>query len=307
MCPIGHGRKRRTIDYELDDLYDAEHDYSTDDLSDDFIEDHYEELEERRMNKTANRDTRPEKSDFIGSMRVLNGETGTLPFFVAIRTSTNIHFCGGALYNEDTVITAAHCFGDRGTRASQYRVTMGHEKRKWRDARREPNFQEFRVREIILHRGYDNRDFENDIAIMKLRSPAEFTDYVRPICMLPPGYSLPSSTNAIVGGWGKNEGDEFSQVFKFATAHVFSSAECNRFAGAGYTRNDGTQFCIGYEQGGIDTCQGDSGGPAIVKIDGAWTLIGVVSFGDGCGKSNKPGVFTNIAHRSISGFLQNNL
>jgi hypothetical protein len=72
---------------------------------------------------------------------------------------------------------------------------------------------------------------------------------------LPQGYSLPRSTNAIVGGWGKNEGDEFSQVFKFATAHVFSSAECNEFAGAGYTRNDGTQFCIGYEQGGIDTCQ----------------------------------------------------
>ena len=90
---------------------------------------------------------------------------------------------------------------------------------------------------------------------MKLQKSAKFTDYVRPICMLPPGYSLPQSTNAIVGGWGKNEGDEFSQVFKFATAHVFSSAECNRFAGGDYTRNDGTQFCIGYEQGGIDTCQ----------------------------------------------------
>ena len=106
-----------------------------------------------------------------------------------------------------------------------------------------------------VHRGYNNRDFKNDIAIVKLRSSAEFTDYVRPICVLPQGYSLPRLTNAIVGGWGKNEGDEFSQVFKFATAHVFSSEECNEFAGAGYTRNDGTQFCIGYEQGGIDTCQ----------------------------------------------------
>ena len=96
MCPIEQRRKRRTIDYELDDLYDAEHDYNTDDLSDDFIEDHYEQLEEQRMNRTKNRNTHPESSHFIGSMRVLNGETGALPFFVAIRTSTNIHFCGGA-------------------------------------------------------------------------------------------------------------------------------------------------------------------------------------------------------------------
>lgn len=47
------------------------------------------------------------------------------------------------------MITAAHCFGDRGTRASRFRVTMGHEKRKWREARRERYFQEFRVSEVI--------------------------------------------------------------------------------------------------------------------------------------------------------------
>ena len=98
MCPLGTSqkRRRRTIDYELDDLYGADHDYNTADLSEDFIDDHYNQIEETRMNRTANRNTQPKNSDFVGSMRVLNGETGTLPFFVAIRTSTNIHFCGGA-------------------------------------------------------------------------------------------------------------------------------------------------------------------------------------------------------------------
>lgn len=98
MCPLenSRNRKRRTIDYDLDDLYGADHDYNTVDLSDDFIDDHYEQIEEKRMNRTANRNTGPQNSDSIGSMRVLNGETGTLPFFVAIRTSTNMHFCGGA-------------------------------------------------------------------------------------------------------------------------------------------------------------------------------------------------------------------
>jgi pantothenate kinase len=98
MCPLGTSqkRRRRTIDYELDDLYGADHDYNTVPLSDDFIFDHYDQMEERRMNRTADKNTQPQNLDSLGSMRVLNGETGTLPFFVAIRTSTNIHFCGGA-------------------------------------------------------------------------------------------------------------------------------------------------------------------------------------------------------------------
>ena len=93
MCPIAQSRKRRTIDYELDDLYSADHEYHDIELTDDFIEAYYDEKDQRqiRMNRTE-----PIDSHFTGAMRVLNGETGTLPFFVAIRTSTNIHFCGGA-------------------------------------------------------------------------------------------------------------------------------------------------------------------------------------------------------------------
>lgn len=89
----------------------------------------------------------------------------------------------------------------------------------------------------------------------------------------------------------------FCQILKEAKLPLVSRDTCKRsykdFWSSGFCVTKRMR-CAGYATGGVDACRGDSGGPLVCHRNRKWYLMGVVSWGAGCGLTGRYGVYADV-------------
>lgn len=161
--------------------------------------------------------------------------------------------------------------------------------------------------QTVIHPQYDPTKIINDIAILKLESPVQFSSTVRPVCLPNINHNFdnrdvstttkqqlrtiflrtflfvfPSSIQAIVAGWGLvKEGGVTSNYLQEAIVPIISNSQCRETRYK--SKITDVMLCAGLvKTGGKDACQGDSGGPLIVnegryKLAGEWKSVSLIS------------------------------
>lgn len=228
-------------------------------------------------------------------------EFGEYPWQTAILKKDpkeSVYVCGGTLIDGLHIMTAAHCI--KSYKGFELRVRLGE----W-DVNRDVEFYPYIERDIVsvhVHPLYYAGTLDNDLAILKMDHPVEWTKYphISPAC-LPDKYTDYAGQRCWTTGWGKDAfGDygKYQNVLKEVDVPILSHGQCQQQLkqtrlGYNYELNPGF-LCAGGEEG-KDACKGDGGGPLVCERGGTWQLVGVVSWGIGCGQPGVPGVYVKVA------------
>ncbi|XP_053311220.1 coagulation factor VII [Spea bombifrons] len=226
--------------------------------------------------------------------RIVGGEhcpKGECPWQAALFHGKTF-ICGGTLVAPNWIVTAAHCV--KSAIMKKLIVVLGEHKL----SEAEGTEQERNISQIIVHENYIGKssNYDNDIALLKMDHPVNYTDYVVSLCLPERRFAvqeLMSIRYSTVTGWGRLlEGGVTPDILHKVQLPRVKTQDCIQQTNINITRN---MFCAGFTDGSKDACKGDSGGPHATKYKDTFFLTGIVSWGLGCASKDKYGVYTRVS------------
>nr|XP_010948258.2 serine protease 27 [Camelus bactrianus] len=160
-----------------------------------------------------------------------------------------------------------------------------------------------RVKRVESNPLYQGMASSADVALVELEAPVTFTDYILPVCVPDPSVVFETGMNCWVTGWGSPSEQERlpnPRILQKLAVPIIDTPKCNLL----YSKDAESSFqpktikedmlCAGFAEGKKDACKGDSGGPLVCLVGQSWMQAGVISWGEGCARRNRPGVYIRV-------------